>query len=55
MLQNSYVNVVNDIAAFVETNPPTNTITSETILTQYIIRQGLKIFGKKGKAEVQKY
>ena len=34
--------------------PPTNIITNETILTQYSINQGLKVFGKKGKAEVRK-
>ena len=34
----SYVNVVNDIAAFVEPTPPANIIIIETILTHYIIK-----------------
>ena len=50
----AYVNVVNAITFVVKPTPPTNIITNETILTQYIIKQGLKVFGKKGKAEVQK-
>ena len=49
-----YVNVVNDIVTFVKPTPPTNIITNYTILMQYIINQGLKIFGKKGKATVWK-
>ena len=49
----SYVNVVNDITSFVKPTPPTNIITNETILTQYIIKQGLQVF-KKGEAAVQK-
>ena len=50
----NYVNVANAIATFVKPNPPNNTITNETILTQYIIKKGLKDFGKKGKASVLK-
>ena len=50
----AYVNIVNNIATFVKPNPPNNTITNETILTQYIIKKGLKDFGKKGKASVLK-
>ena len=50
----AYVNVVNAITSFVKPIPPTNIITNETILTQYRIKQGLKVFGKKGEAAVQK-
>ena len=50
----AYVNVVNAIVTFAEPTPPTNIITNETILTQYIIKQGLKFFGKKGEAAVRK-
>ena len=50
----AYVKVVNDIATFVKPKPPTNIITKETILTKYSIKQGLKVFVKKGEAEVQK-
>ena len=50
----SYVNIVNNIATFVKPNPPTNIITNDTILTQYIIKQGLEVFGKKSEAAVQK-
>ena len=49
----AYLNTVNDIATFVETTPQTNIITHEIILTQYIIKQGIKVF-EKGKSEVQK-
>ena len=35
-------------------HPPTNIIANETILTQYSINQGLKVFRKKGGAAVQK-
>ena len=48
----AYVNVVNDIDIFVERIPPTNTITNETILTQYSIIQGMK-FLEKVEATVQ--
>ena len=34
----SYINVVNAITSFVKPTPPTNIITNETILTQYIIK-----------------
>ena len=50
----AYVKVVNAIATFVKPTPPTNIITNEIILTQYSIKQGLKVFGKKGEAAVQK-
>ena len=43
----SYVNVVNAIATFVKRTPPTNIIFNETILIQYSIKQGLKVFGNK--------
>ena len=49
-----YINVVNNINFFVKPTPPTNIITNETILTQYIIKQGLKVFGNKGEAAVRK-
>ena len=48
----AYVNVVNAITSFVKPTPPTNIITNETILTQYRIKQGLKVFGNKGEAAV---
>ena len=38
----AYENVVNSIATFVQSTPPTNIITNETNLTQYSIKQGLK-------------
>ena len=50
----AYVNIVNYIAILVKPTPPTIIITSDTVLMQYIIKQGLKIFGKKGKNAVQK-
>ena len=50
----AYINVVNAIASLVKQTPPTNIITKNTILKQYIIKQGLKAFGKKGEAAVQK-
>ena len=50
----SYVNVANSITSFVKPTPPTNIITNETILTQYRINQGLKVFGNIGEAEVRK-
>ena len=50
----AYINVVNAITYFVKPTPPTNIITNETILTQYIIKQGLKVFGNKGEAAVRK-
>ena len=43
----AYVNVVNAISTFVESTPPTNIITNGTILTQYSIKQGIKVFGIK--------
>ena len=50
----AYIHVVNAITSFVKLTPPTNIITNETILTQYSIKQVLKVFGKKCKAEVRK-
>ena len=50
----AYINVVNDFDSFVKPTPPTNTITNETTLTQYIIKQGLKVFGNKGEYAVRK-
>ena len=47
-----YVNFVNAISTSVERTPPTNIITHENILTQYSIKQGLRVFGKKGEAAV---
>ena len=52
--EKAYVNVVNAITSFVKPTPPTNIITNETILTQYSIKQELKVFGKKGKTAVRK-
>ena len=49
-----YVNVVNAIVTLVKPTPPTNIITNETILPQYIINQGLNAFGKKGESEMRK-
>ena len=50
----AYVNTVNAIDYFVKPTPPTNIINNNTILTQYIIKQGLKVFGNKGEAVVRK-
>ena len=50
----AYVNVVNTITYFFKPTPPTNIITNDTILTQYSIKQGLKVFGKKGEATLRK-
>ena len=50
----AYINVVNAINCFVEPTPPSNIITNKTILNQYIIKHGLKVFGKKDKAAVLK-
>ena len=43
----SYDNVVNAIDYFVKPTPPPKIITNETILTQYRIKQVLKVFEKK--------
>ena len=53
-VEKSYINVVNSITFFVKPTPPTNIIINETILTQYRIKQGLEVFGKKGEAAVRK-
>ena len=50
----AYVNAFNFITTIVETTPPINIITNETILTQYSIKQLIQIFGKKVEASVQK-
>ena len=50
----AYFNVINSTSAFVEHTPPTNIITNDTILNQYINKQGLKVFGLKGEAGVKK-
>ena len=50
----AYINVVNAITSFVKLTPPTNIVTNETILTQYRIKQGLKVFGNKVEAAVRK-
>ena len=50
----AYVKKFNAIATFVKPTPPTNIVTNETILTQYRIRHGLKVFGKKVEYSVQK-
>ena len=50
----AYVNVVNTITYFVKPTPPTNIITNKTILTQYSINQGLKVFGNKGEEAARK-
>ena len=50
----SYSTIVNDIDNFVKPTPPTNIITNETIIIQYIIKQVLKVFGKKDEAAVRK-
>ena len=50
----SYVNVVNAIDYFIKPTPPTNIIINNTILTQYNIKQGIKVFGKKVEAAVRK-
>ena len=50
----SYINVVNAITYFVKPIPPTNIITNNTAMTQYSIKQGLKVFVNNGEAAVQK-
>ena len=50
----SYVNVVNAIDTFSKPITPTNIITNETTLIQYIINKEIKVFGKKGEAAVIK-
>ena len=47
------VNIVNSTTSFDDPTPPTNIITNYTILNQYSIKQGIILFGKKGKASVQ--
>ena len=50
----AYANFGNAITSFFKQTPPTKIITNDTILTQYRIKQGLKVFGKKGEAVVRK-
>ena len=50
----AYINFVNTINSFVKPTPPTDIITNETILTQYIINQGLNVFVKKCDAALRK-
>ena len=50
----SYINIVNSINYFFKPTPTTNIITNKTILNQYILRPGLKVFGKKVEAVLQK-
>ena len=50
----AYASIVNAINNIVKPTPPTNIIINETILNQYSIKQGHKVFGKKGKSTVQK-
>ena len=49
----AYVNVVNVIDILFKPTPQTNIVTKDTVLTQYRINQGLKVFGIKVKAAVQ--
>ena len=50
----AYIKVVNAISSFTKSTPTTNIITNNTILTQYSIKKGLKVFGKKVEAAVRK-
>ena len=50
----AYVNDVNYISTFVETTPPTNIVTNETILNQYIIKQGIKVLVKNARLQYKK-
>ena len=50
----SCANVVDYISNYVKPTPPTNIVTNDTILNQYIIKHGLKVFGNNGEAGVQK-
>ena len=43
-IERAYVNVVNAISFLFKTTPPTNIITNNTILTQYSIKHGIKLF-----------
>ena len=54
VLQNPISMLLIDITYLVKPIPPTNIITNETILTQYSIKKGLKVFGNKGESEVRK-
>ena len=49
-----YVKVFNTIFSFVEPTTPTNTITNNTILAYYSIKQGLSVFGKKLRLKYKK-
>ena len=50
----AYVNIVNAITSFAKPTPPTKIITNETILTQYSIKQGLKVLENKCEDAVRK-
>ena len=50
----AYINFDNSMKYFVKPTPPTNIITKNTILTQYSIKQGFKVFGDKCESEVRK-
>ena len=50
----AYTNFVNTITSFVKPTPQTNIITNETILPQYSIKQGLKVFKKKARLQYGK-
>ena len=50
----AYVNVFYAISTFVKNTPPTNIITNENIMTQYSIKEGLKLFCNKFKASILK-
>ena len=49
----AFVNVVNATSTFFGPTPPTNIVKNETILTQYIIKQGPKVFGKKARLKYE--
>ena len=50
----AYANFFNAISTFFEPTTPTNIITNDTILTQYIIKQVIKKIRQKVEAAVQK-
>ena len=47
-----YVNAVNAIANIFEPILPTNIIKNMTIMNQSSIKQGLRVFGKRGEAAI---
>ena len=44
----AYVNIFNAISIFVAPTQPTNIITNMSILNQYSIKQGIKVFDRRG-------